>query len=275
MKQATDLPIFADVDMALKALRRSFQHWEQHRRNAGVHALPGVEPEVPSTKREREKQAAKGHVVEPSDAFSLMKQYAIPTADYEFVLDAGEAISAARRIGYPVALKIASTEVLHKTEEGGVKLNISGDETLEAALHGMKGGHSFMVQKMALPGRELIVGAKIDAEFGPVLMLGLGGIFAEILKHVSMKVLPIDRTIARGMIDELRGAALLKGFRGERAADLEALEDALLAVSQLCMEQRDVTNLDINPLIVYEKGLGCVAVDVKLERIDRQRETEG
>ena len=274
MKRATDLPIFSDVDMALKALRRSFEHWERRNEGAGGQVLAEEEPEQPSRERAREKRAAKGHVAEPSDAFGLLKRYGVPTVDYEFVRDAGQAISAARRIGYPVALKIASTEVLHKTEEGGVKLNILGDEALETALHGMK-GDCFVVQKMAPPGRELIVGAKIDAEFGPVLMLGLGGIFAELLKDVSMRVLPIDRTIARGMIDELRGAALLKGFRGERAADLEALEDALLAVSQLCMEQRDVTNLDINPLIVYEKGLGCVAVDVKLERIDSQRETEG
>ncbi len=271
MKRATDLPIFSDVDMALKALHRSFEHWDRRKGGTGGQVLAEEAPEQPSTRGRRERKAAKGHVVEPSDAFGLLKRYGVPTVDYAFVGDAGEAISAAHLIGYPVALKIASTEVLHKTEEGGVKLDIAGDGELEVALHQMK-GDSFMVQKMAPPGRELIVGARIDAEFGPILMLGLGGILAELLKDISMKVLPIDRATARRMIEELRGAALLKGFRGERAADLEAVEDVLLAVSRLCMEQRDVTNLDINPLIVYEEGRGCAAVDVKLERIDSQGE---
>jgi acetate---CoA ligase (ADP-forming) len=264
IKRATDLPIFSDVDMALRALQRSFQHWEQHSDSDVGHVLPEEGLQQPSRRRKVEEKTAKGRLAEPGEAFDLLRQYGVPTAGYETVRNGEEAIAAARRIGYPVAAKIASAEVLHKTERGGVKLNIARDEELKTALHQMN-GDSFIIQKMADPGHELIVGARVDAEFGPVVMLGLGGIFAEVLKDVSMRVLPIDRSVARGMIDQLRGAPLLKGFRGERPADLQALEDALLAVSRLCVERAEVTNLDINPLILYEEGRGCVAVDVKLE----------
>jgi acetate---CoA ligase (ADP-forming) len=267
IKQATDMPIFADIDTALKALRSSFEHWEWHSDGAGAHVLPDEERQQPSRCRVRDRQTAESRLAKPSETFDLLKQYGVPVVDYEIVREAGEAILAARRIGYPVALKMASAEVLHKTERGGVRLNIAGQEQLEAALREME-GDSFIVQKMVPPGRELIVGVKADAEFGPVLVLGLGGIFAELLKDVSMRILPIDRAIARQMIDQLRGAPLLKGFRGEPASDLEALEDVLLAVSRLCIERRDIVNLDINPVILHEEGQGCVVVDAKLGHKD-------
>lgn len=263
MKRATDMPIFSDIDTALNALQTSFQHWTWRCERTGGHVL-WEQGEQALGPRVQDREAIGGRLTEPSEAFELLKQYGIPTVDYEIVQDAGEAISAAHRIGYPVVLKTASAQVLHKTEQGGVKLDITGDEQVEAALREIK-GYSFIVQKMVSPGWELIIGARADAEFGPVLLLGLGGVLAELLKDVSMRVLPIDRPIAREMINQLRGAALLKGFRGQPAAHLQALEDTLLAVSRLCVERQDIKNLDINPLFLYEEGQGCVAVDVKLE----------
>lgn len=264
VKQATDLPIFSDIDMALKGLETSFRHWEWHKDGAVGRALPEDEREPSSRHRVRDRSAAGGRMMGPSEAFDLLKRYSVPTVDYEIVRNPMEAIQAASRIGYPVALKIASAEVLHKTEQGGVRLNITGDDELDEGFRQMK-GDSFIIQKMVSPGRELIIGARMDAEFGPVLVLGLGGIFAELLKDVSMRILPIDRLIAREMIDQLRGSSLLKGFRGGQTADLRALEDVLLAVSRLCYERRDIINLDINPMIIQQEGRGCVAVDVKLE----------
>lgn len=263
IKQAGDIPVFSDIDTALNALQTSFQHWKRHK-ESGHDRSPVKEGEQGSRHCARDREAASGRFTHPSEVFELLKQYGVPTVDYEIVREAGEAIQSAHRIGYPIALKIASDDVLHKTEQGGVKLNITGDEQLESALHEMK-GDSFIVQKMAPAGLELIIGARMDEEFGPVILLGLGGIFAELLKDVSMRILPIDREIAREMINQLRGSALLKGFRGRQAANIEALEETLLAVSRLCVERRDITNLDINPLILYEEGRGCVAVDVKLE----------
>ena len=261
IKQAADIPVFSDIDTALDALQISFRHWKRH--DERPRNLGGQGEQAPG-RRVRDRDSARRYFTEPSETFELLKQHGVPTVDHEIVRDAGAAIRAARRIGYPIALKIASGNVLHKTERGGVKLNITGDKQLEAAFCEME-GDSFIVQKMAPPGRELIIGARADKEFGPVILLGLGGIFAELLKDVSMRILPIDREIAREMINQLRGAALLKGFRGQQAADLEALEETLLAVSRLCVERSDITNLDINPLILYEEGRGCVAVDVKLE----------
>lgn len=269
IKQAADIPVFADIDNALWALEASFKHWQRQSPlgRHGAHVLPGEDLTGPSMSARQGRQVAQGRLKEPSEAFNLLKQYGLAVVDYEIVRGADEAILAARRVGYPIALKTASAEVIHKTEEGGVRLNIAGDDELEAAVGEMT-SDSFVVQKMVPPGREMIIGARMDAEFGPVLVLGLGGIFAELLKDVSMRILPIDRTVASQMIDELRGTSLLKGFRGEPAVDLRALEDSLLAVSRLCMEQGDIVNLDINPLILYPEGRGCVVVDVKLERAE-------
>lgn len=265
IKQATDIPVFTDIDTALEALQTSFCHWEWHNEHASNHSFVESGEEAPG-RRARERNITKRRFIEPYETFELLKQYGVPIADYEIVQGVGEAIQAAHRIGYPVALKIASGDALHKTEKGGVKLNITDDKQLEAALLEMK-SDSFLVQRMAPPGRELIIGAKTDEEFGPIILLGLGGIFAELLKDVSMRILPIDKRIAREMIDQLRGAALLKGFRGQQAADLKALEEALLAVSRLCFERSDIRNLDINPLILYEEDGGCLAVDAKLELV--------
>jgi acetate---CoA ligase (ADP-forming) len=268
IKQAADIPIFTDIDNALKALRTSLDHQQRHACRTSLDVWPGEEHERHSRSRQRDTVNGKGALAAPADGFNLLKHYHIPVVDFEIVREVGEAISAAHRVGYPVALKIASAEVLHKTERGGVRLNITGDEQLQTAISEMA-GDTFVIQKMLPPGRELIIGARVDAEFGPVLLLGFGGIFTELLGDVSIRVLPIDRAAARQMIDQLRGVALLKGFRGTPAGDLRALEDVLLAVSKLCMERQDIVNLDVNPLIVYDEGRGCVAVDVKLERQNR------
>ena len=174
-------------------------------------------------------------------------------------------MAAARRIGYPVALKILSPDIEHKTEAGGVILNLQSDAAVrrayaqilknagqyapEAVVEGV------LVQQMLPAGVETIVGVTKDPVFGPTVMFGLGGILVETLEDVSFRVCPVSSDDATQMIRELKGARILSGLRGRPAADVGALTDIILRVSQLAMDFADVIDeLDINPLIVYPKG---------------------
>ncbi len=185
-------------------------------------------------------------------------------ADYAVVSRLEEALEAAARIGYPVALKIASPIMLHKTEKAGVRLNLCDDASLERAFREMK-ADQYLVQRM-VQGCETILGAKRDPQFGPVVIFGMGGILVELFDDVAVRVAPLDERITMEMLNEIKGSAILNGYRGGPALDKSVLSDALLSVSNLLLEHPEIVNLDINPLVVLEEGKGVVLVDAKIER---------
>lgn len=256
LRQITDFPIFVESDYALKALSASYSHFT-HRSMTSQIPLPEDRTVVETTRS--------SEMMNPSLAFDLLKSCRIPVVDYRSVKTAEEGLRAAEEIGYPVVLKIASPNILHKTEAKGVKLNIGSAEELETAFKEME-GEEFLIQKMAPEGQEMIIGGKKDPEFGPVILFGLGGVFVEVLKDVALRVAPVDEGEAERMIEEIKGARLLKGFRGSPPVDKEALIKCLVNVSRLLIDHPEIKNLDINPLIVYEKGKGCLAVDAKIEK---------
>ncbi len=183
-----------------------------------------------------------------------------------------EAASISRQLGFPVALKIASPDILHKSDAGGIRLGLETPEQVEAACdeilknvsekHPRVKVHGISVQKMALPGVEVIIGMTKDVQFGPVLMFGLGGLWVEILEDVSLRVTPITRKDAGEMIREIKGYKLLTGYRGQEPVDISALEDMLLAVSAFVEENPAVKEIDLNPVIA--RGDGAVAVDARV-----------
>jgi hypothetical protein len=185
-------------------------------------------------------------------------------ADFKIVEGMNEGLDAALEIGYPLALKTASPHVLHKTEKAAVLLHIKDKEALEGAFHNMK-TDSYLLQKMAPSGCEIIIGGRNDPEFGPIILCGLGGIFVEVYKDVAVRVTPINEEAARQMIGELRGAVILKGFRGQQPYDEEYLVATLVNISRLLVEHPEINVLDINPLILMGKGNGGIVVDVKLQ----------
>ncbi len=198
----------------------------------------------------------------------LLAHYGIPFAECKLVTSVDEAKTAAKEIGYPVVLKVMSPDILHKTDAGVIALNIKNeaelekgyDKILSAAKTYKKDAEirGVLVEKMVSVGLEMIVGAKKDPVFGPIVLVGLGGIFVEVLKDVSMAPAPIDKEYAMHMIESLKGYPLLKGARGQRPLDIEALCDVLVKISELICIEKDVKELDINPLFVYEKGLTAV-----------------
>ncbi|HHT9117266.1 MAG TPA: acetate--CoA ligase alpha subunit [Candidatus Hypogeohydataceae bacterium YC38] len=184
------------------------------------------------------------------------------------------AIKVAEEIGYPVVLKVASPDILHKSDIGGVRVGIRNssdvvqafEEILEKARRRMPDAlvHGVFVQEMVRGGKEVILGATLDPQFGPLLMFGLGGIYVEVLKDVSFRVAPITQRDAREMLGEIRAYPLLKGARGESPVDLEAIVEGLQRLSQLVTDFPQVLELDINPLSVLPKGKGAVAIDARM-----------
>ncbi|MCL4491097.1 MAG: acetate--CoA ligase family protein [Nitrospirae bacterium] len=259
-------PIFAEADFALKALSKSLTHYNKQQERGRFNKPSLITPPL--------KGSDKISIGNNADVLDLLREYGLYVADYELVNDLSGSLSAAKKNGYPVALKTASLDIIHKTEAGGVRLNIENPGDMEKAFLEMSSSikrvrnneaGSFIVQKMAPAGQEIIIGGRQDPEFGTVILFGLGGIFVEVLKDVSMRIAPIDEVVAREMIEEVKGYILLKGFRGGMPADVPFLIKCLMRISQLLTDHSEIRNLDINPLIVLEKGRAGMIVDAKIE----------
>jgi acetyltransferase len=209
-----------------------------------------------------------------AEAREILLAYGIPLPKTILARSADEAAAAAEEIGYPVVLKIASPDILHKTDIGGVKVNLaSASEVRDAfdlivyrATRHMPDANIWgcQVQQMIKGGRETIIGVNRDPQFGPLLMFGLGGVYVEAFKDVTFRVAPIDRREAREMISEIRSYALLRGVRGEKPADLEAVADTLVRISQLVTDFPEIVELDINPLLAFPAGQGVLGLDMRL-----------
>lgn len=203
------------------------------------------------------------------EAKKLLKKYGIPVTEEDIVKNPDEALEVAARIGTPVVMKISSPDISHKSDVGGVALNVKEEDvktTYSKIMSRVKSAvpsasiEGILVQQMAPPGQEVIVGLKKDPQFGYALMFGLGGIFVEVYRDVSFRVVPVERKDALMMISEIKGYPILKGIRGRKPADIDAIAEVLMAVSRMA-EKENIVELDINPLIVGEKG--AVAVDAR------------
>jgi len=202
----------------------------------------------------------------------LLQQAGINVIDTRLATSKQEAKLISRQLGFPIVLKIASPDIVHKSEAGGVRLGLKTlkqvgeayDDILLAVRQGHPQAvvHGVSVQNMARPGVEVIIGMSKDAQFGPVLMFGLGGILVEVLKDVSFRIVPLTRKDAREMIKEIKGYALLKGYRGQEPVDLSSLEDLLLKVSDFAEQNPEIKEIDLNPVLAYSNG--ALAVDARL-----------
>jgi acyl-CoA synthetase (NDP forming) len=209
-------------------------------------------------------------------AFRLFKEFGIPAVPTALTRSADEAAAAADRMGFPVALKIESGEITHKSDVGGVALKLSNASEVRGAYAriltevsrrapGVK-IDGIVVQQMASEGLEMILGVKRDSLFGPVVLCGLGGILVDLLKDVAIGIPPLSREQAHDMLKRLRGFSILGGVRGKPAADVDSLCDAIVGLSRLTLSLGDqLAGLDINPLIVLPQGHGAIAVDALVE----------
>ena len=210
-----------------------------------------------------------------TEAKTVCMEYGIPITKFKLAKNEAETVKFAEEIGYPVVLKIVSPDIIHKSDVGGVIVNLKDAKDVRNAYKQILGSikkHKadakivgVLVQEMAPSSTEVIVGAIKDPQFGPALMFGLGGIFVEVLKDVTFRVAPITVDEAREMITEVKAYPLLKGYRNQPPADIEAIVQILLNTSRLVMEHQEIKELDLNPIMVYEKGAKTVDARIILE----------
>ena len=190
-----------------------------------------------------------------------------------------EAVRAAREIGYPVVMKVVSKDILHKSDAGGVALNLENDDEVVDAYQAIRRScqaykpdaviQGIEVVEMVRPGVETIIGARQDASFGPIVMFGLGGIYVEVMKDVAFRAAPVSRREAQDMIASIRSYPLLLGVRGEKRKEIDGIVDVAVKLGQLIDQCRDITDIEINPLVAYDYGEGVKAVDMRI--LFRQR----
>ena len=220
------------------------------------------------------RKESRNYLLEP-EAKIVCMEYGIPVTRFKVALTQDEAVKFADQIGYPTVLKIVSPDILHKWDLGGVVLNLKSATEVKDAynkiLENVKRHKpdakivGVLVQEMAPSSTEVIVGSIKDPQFGPALMFGLGGIFVEVLKDVTFRIAPITETDAREMITEVKGYPILKGYRGQAPADVNAIVKILMNTSRLIMDHMEIKELDLNPIMVYDKGAKTVDARIILE----------
>ncbi|MEE8337725.1 MAG: acetate--CoA ligase family protein [Dehalococcoidia bacterium] len=202
----------------------------------------------------------------------LLHEAGIPVTQARFAASADDAVAAAEEIGFPVVLKIVSPDIAHKSDVGGVALDLADADAVRAAHDAMLDSvraaapdgtiDGVSVQQMAQPGTEVIVGVTTDPQFGPVMMFGLGGIFVEVMKDVAFRIIPLEQRDAKQIVREIRGYPVLEGVRGQAGADVDAIERLIMQVSDFAWEHREVAELDLNPVIARPDG--ALAVDARV-----------
>ncbi len=210
-----------------------------------------------------------------NEAKTICMEYGIPVTKFKLAKSEAEVVKAAEEIGFPVVLKIVSPDIIHKSDVGGVVLNLKDVKEVKAAyrqiMENVKKHRKdakivgVIVQEMAPQSTEVIIGAIKDPQFGQTLMFGLGGVFVEILKDVTFRIAPITEEEAREMVTEIKAYPLLKGYRNLPPADIETIVEILLSTSKLVMDHPEIRELDLNPIMVYEKGAKTVDARIILE----------
>ena len=225
-------------------------------------------------RHEEVEQIIKGAIAESRfnllehEAKNVCIQFGIPVPGFALAKTADEAVEHANRLGYPIVLKIISPDIVHKTEAGGVLVGLQDSENIRTGFSRIMDNAKryrvdarivgMLVQKMAPQATEVIIGGIKDPQFGQTVMFGLGGIFVEIMKDVTFRVAPITRADAMQMIHEIKAYPILKGYRNQPPADEEAIAQTLLNVSNLAMEFPEISEIDLNPTMVYPKGASVV-----------------
>jgi acetyltransferase len=267
------IPHYQFPENAARAMAAMAEFSEWSRRPQGeVTHFTDVKPEVVREILARVRTRPTRFVSEP-EGHEILKAYGLPVPQFRLCKTADEAVSAAKEIGYPVVIKIVSPDILHKTEFGGVRVNITDDAKMKTEFAGLLDTvrskkadadiWGVMVQQMAPKGTETILGMKRDPSFGPLLMFGLGGILVEVLKDVTFRIAPLNDISTDSMVYGIKAVKILQGYRGEPPRDIAKIKECLQRLSQLVTDFKEIDELDMNPLLVYEEGKGALVLDAR------------
>ena len=204
----------------------------------------------------------------------VLRAYGFPLPKSSLAKTENDAVKIAKKIGYPVVMKIASPQIIHKSDAGGVKVNLTNDQDLKSAFKEIVANakkynkkaviKGVLIVEMVKGGKEMIIGSKLEPSMGPVIMLGMGGIYVEVLKDVTFKLAPVTDKEADDMISSIKMKKILEGVRGEKPSDKSKLSECIQKLSQLVTDFSEIKELDMNPVLVMEKGKGCKILDVRI-----------
>jgi acetyltransferase len=266
-------PIFTDPEEAAQALAIS-RNFATRRLSTFAEAETfAVDKQEPLAILNAAK-ARQARQLTTAEAFQILSCYSIPVAPWAKVNDAREASAQATALGFPVAMKVMGEQFVHKSDVGGVLLDLRSEVEVGKAYERLKTligqtdpeekDGSILVQRMISEGHEVLVGGKQDSTFGPIVLVGLGGVYVEVFGDVALRVAPVSAVEARKMFAEIRGGKLLEGVRGQPPADLETLVRMSQRISQLICDLPQIKELDLNPIKVLPQGQGCFAVDCRM-----------
>jgi acetate---CoA ligase (ADP-forming) len=272
-EESSHVALFRSMERCFDTL--AAWHRRHVRTGAGPRIVKRLAPPAAATIAAKLLDEAKERTLTEREAKQVLAAYGVPVVGEQLVSDAVDALAAANALGYPVALKVESPDILHKTDAGVIRLDLRNEADVRAGFAAIMARaqairprarlNGVLVQPMVPPGLEIMVGARVDPQLGPLVVVGLGGVLVELLKDTAVELAPITPTEARAMLERLRGAALLKGFRGSQPVAIDALAEVICRLSELAADQRErLAELDVNPLICA--GRRIVAVDALLAR---------
>lgn len=267
------VPYYTYAEGAVRALKAMLRFSEWASKDPGEVAKFEASGEKASEILDRAVREERSSLLE-EEGQQILQAYGLPLPKSELARNAAEAVEAAKSIGFPVVMKIVSPQITHKSDAGGVRINLAGEAEVEAAFAEITANarkydakadiNGCLVVEMVRGGKEIIIGCKQEPGMGPMLMLGMGGIYVEILKDVTFRLAPVTVQEARGMIDSIKTRKLLEGVRGEKPSDLDGLAECIQRVSQMVTENDRIRELDMNPVLVMEEGRGCRILDVRM-----------
>lgn len=269
------IPVYMFPEDAVQALFHAYTYATYRTLKEGrIPVFPEVDEERTRKYLEPSGVLREGGWLPPEAALELLKEYGIPAAETRIALNAAEAGKAAKEIGFPVVMKLRSRTIAHKTEVGGVVIDLQGEDEVTSAYDLMKAHletagrgeqmEGVIIQPMLKGGQEMILGMSLDPVFGPLVMVGLGGIYVELIKDVAFSIHPLTDIDPDYMFSQLKGLPLLWGWRGSPARDIDALREILLRFSALIEDFPEITAVEINPLLVFDRGKGTMAVDARI-----------
>ncbi len=268
------IPAYGAPDVAVNAIAALREYALTHEAGKGEFH-PYTDVDEAAARAIIAKVRAEGREMTEIEAKGVFKAYGLPVAETILATGEEEAVKLAAQIGYPVVMKIVSPDILHKSDAGGVKVNVKNADEVRAAYNEILANakaykpeaeiHGVAIQEMAPWATEVILGSINDPTFGPTVMFGLGGIFVEVLKDVTFRVAPVNEAMATQMLADIKGAPILAGVRGEKPRDRAALAEVLSRYSQMITDLGDeIAESDANPVIVYEEGQGVKVVDARI-----------
>jgi len=267
--KAAGVPVIESSERTAQCLSALMHFSINQKKISRMHIPTGTAKNRPYMKKLFKKVSEeKRHNLLETESRELLKEYHISLPEAELADSIEKAIEAGNAMGYPLAMKVVSPDIIHKSDAGGIKLGLKNQEDIKTAFKEImtnaektaekKNIIGTLISPMAKKGQECIIGMIRDAQFGPVIMFGLGGIFVEVLKDVSFRVAPLAEEDIDEMIQEIKGYAVLTGIRGEKPKDIDAIKDILARLSEIVIDNPEIEEIDLNPVIVHEKGASIV-----------------